>query len=374
MLRRQTAAAKVPVMSDVLALVVVAVVLSAARVAVAVGAGPAATSRGSGPSTGSCGQRSGPRWRRWPLGPCCCCSARRRRRKRMSRQRRWSSRPMARGPRPATARSVPRCPTCQPRATSRCRPPSRRPTKDPTTPGGVDTLDLPEPAEPPAVPTPTGGVTDPAAPSEPPAPPTPPATEPPPPVATPTPPAAPSEPAPVPVATPSAPNVGLWNVALTGRASVRSSGPNITIKFEGDGPELMRAASDVSGIVITGSDGDDSLEISDGLGVLVRYDGGAGVDALVMPSSGATVRFTGSRAGELFDRFGALLVSFAGVDDLIGGPGEDTFVADGAVGPALPARWALAIASSSSSNPAPTAPPPPTCSPSTPSTSPARST
>ena len=194
-------------------------------------------------------------------------------------------------------------------------------------PGGVDTLDLPAPAEPPAVPTPTGGVTDPAAPSEPPAPPTPPATEPPPPVATPTPPAAPSEPAPVPVATPSTPNVGLWNVALTGRASVRSSGPNITIKFEGDGPELMRAASDVSGIVITGSDGDDSLEVSDGLGVLVRYEGGAGVDALVMPSSGATVRFTGSRAGELFDRFGALLVSFAGVDDVIGGPGEDTFVA-----------------------------------------------
>ena len=108
---------------------------------------------------------------------------------------------------------------------------------------------------------------------------------------------------------------------------MRSSGPNITIKFEGDGPELMRAASDVSGIVITGSDGDDSLEVSDGLGVLVRYDGDAGVDALVMPSSGATVHFTGSRAGELFDRFGALLVSFAGVDDVIGGPGEDTFVA-----------------------------------------------
>ncbi len=201
-------------------------------------------------------------------------------------------------------------------------------------PGGVGAPDAPA-TEPPAVPTPPV----PSPPSDvditlpdsvtPPAPPTVDSTSAPPPPAAPPPlPAPPIDPPAVAVMAPREVDLGLWNVTLRGRAWVRSDGATISIGFDGDGTELVRATADVSEIVVTGSDGDDTLEVSDGIGVLVRYDGGGGVDALVMPASGGTARLTGSRTGEVFDRFGTLLLSFANVDDLIGGPGPDTFVAD----------------------------------------------
>ena len=91
---------------------------------------------------------------------------------------------------------------------------------------------------------------------------------------------APIDPPAVAVMAPREVDLGLWNVTLRGRAWVRSNGATISIGFDGDGTELMRATADVSEIVVTGSDGDDSLEVSDGIGVLVRYDGGGGIDAL----------------------------------------------------------------------------------------------
>ena len=202
-------------------------------------------------------------------------------------------------------------------------------------PGGVGAPPASAATEPPAVPTPPvpsppidADITPPDS-VTPPAPPTVDLTSAPPPPAAPPPlPAPPIDPPAVAVIAPREVDLGLWNVTLRGRAWVRSDGATISIGFDGDGTELVRATADVSEIIVTGGDGDDTLEVSDGIGVLVRYDGGGGVDALVMPASGGTARLTGSRTGEVFDRFGTLVLSFANVDDLIGGPGPDTFVAD----------------------------------------------
>ena len=80
-------------------------------------------------------------------------------------------------------------------------------------------------------------------------------------------------------------------------------------------------------IVVTGSAGDDSLTILGSLGAVLRYDGGDGDDALTLPGGGSTVRLTGSRQGDVFDGGGSLALSYTGVDDLVDGPGADTYEA-----------------------------------------------
>ena len=58
--------------------------------------------------------------------------------------------------------------------------------------------------------------------------------------------AAPIDPPAVAVMAPREVDLGLWNVTLRGRAWVRSNGATISIGFDGDGTELMRATADVS--------------------------------------------------------------------------------------------------------------------------------
>ena len=53
----------------------------------------------------------------------------------------------------------------------------------------------------------------------------------------------------------------------------------------------------------------------------------AGASSLTMPDSGATALLTGPRQGQLLDSLGALLVAFADIADLLGGAGDDTFLA-----------------------------------------------
>ena len=83
-------------------------------------------------------------------------------------------------------------------------------------------------------------------------------------------------------------------------------------------------------IVVTGSARADSLTVLGALGAPLRFDGGDGDDALTLPGGGSTVRLSGSRQGNVYDGAGSLSVSWSGVDDLVDGPGADTYVASGA--------------------------------------------
>ena len=56
--------------------------------------------------------------------------------------------------------------------------------------------------------------------------------------------------------------------------------------------------------------------------------GGGGFNSLTLPDAGATVRLNGNRAGRVLDKFGSLLLTFADIDDVVGGAGDDEFIAE----------------------------------------------
>ena len=146
-----------------------------------------------------------------------------------------------------------------------------------------------------------------------------------------------TDPIPAPVVTPTT-----WAVDLSGDATISSDGVTITIHHRDPSiADVTRPLAAVRDIVVTGSARADSLTVLGALGAPLRFDGGDGDDALTLPGGGSTVRLSGSRQGNVYDGAGSLSVSWSGVDDLVDGPGADTYVASG---PADLARLILSAA------------------------------
>ena len=125
--------------------------------------------------------------------------------------------------------------------------------------------------------------------------------------------------------------VTTWAIDLSGAATISSDGVTITIHHADPSiPDVRRPVASVRNIVVTGSAAADSLTVLGSLGAPLRFDGGAGDDALTLPGGGSTVRLSGSRQGDVFDRDGSRFVSWSGIDDLVDGPGADTYETSGA--------------------------------------------
>ena len=108
-------------------------------------------------------------------------------------------------------------------------------------------------------------------------------------------------------------------MTLTGGPATLTAGANGTITIAGE----TRAMADIAGIVITGSDADDSLtlDLQAPLTIPVSFDGGAGNDTIVGPVSDVTWDVTGPDAGAVAG------VDFTSVENLSGAPdNKDTFV------------------------------------------------
>ena len=161
-------------------------------------------------------------------------------------------------------------------------------------------------------------------------------------------------------------------ISLAGGATISSDGSTITVAFDDmTVATITRPVTEIGAITVTGSVGADSLRISGDIEVPITFNGGLGVDTIrgppagaaftltgngsgefqgtlaavmfssveritgdngndriTLPGSGAKVRLGGMRAGTIADLFDALIAEFTGVDDLFGGAGADTFVAD----------------------------------------------
>ena len=121
-----------------------------------------------------------------------------------------------------------------------------------------------------------------------------------------------------------------WTIDLSGTATITKRGNSITIDYADPSiPDETRSLASVSDIVVNGSSGADRLTIGGNLGAALRFDGGDGDDALDVSGPGSTVRMNGSRQGEVRDEHGDSAVSFAGVDDVLGGSGGTTYVVGG---------------------------------------------
>ena len=207
---------------------------------------------------------------------------------------------------PATAAPVPDDPGAQ----------DRLPEAPATAPSATPTVAAPDPpvveVAPPSgpEPPPPSATAPTAAPSSP----TPPVAAP-----APTPTVTPPSPPPAP---PAAPVVATttWSIALSGRATIGSDGSTVWLSRAGVADE-WRSASEILDILVSGGDTDDELVLGGTIGRRISFRGGGGRDGLVMPAQGATARVTGQGAGEIVDGGGDLLVSFAEVEDLVGGPG-----------------------------------------------------
>ena len=161
-------------------------------------------------------------------------------------------------------------------------------------------------------------------------------------------------------------------ISLAGGATISSDGTSIIVDFDDvTVATITRPVSEVGAITVTGSPGNDSLTISGDLEVLVTFNGGLGIDTIrgppagaaftltgtaageyqgtlaavmfssvervnggngndriTLPGTGAKVRLGGIKAGIIADLFDALIAEFIDVEDLFGGAGADTFVAD----------------------------------------------
>ena len=108
-------------------------------------------------------------------------------------------------------------------------------------------------------------------------------------------------------------------MTLTGGPATLTAAADGTITIAGE----TRATADITGIVITGSDADDSLtlDLHAPLTIPVSFDGGAGNDTIVGPVSDVTWDVTGPDAGTVAG------VHFTSVENLSGAPdNKDTFV------------------------------------------------
>ena len=108
-------------------------------------------------------------------------------------------------------------------------------------------------------------------------------------------------------------------MTLTGGPATLTARADGTITIAGE----TRAAADIAGIVITGSDADDSLtlDLQAPLTIPVSFDGGAGNDTIVGPVSDVTWDVTGPDAGTVAG------VDFTSVENLSGASdNKDTFV------------------------------------------------
>ena len=120
-----------------------------------------------------------------------------------------------------------------------------------------------------------------------------------------------------------------WSINLRGAATIRTDGQSITIDFSDPSiPDETRPLSQISNIVVTGSNGADALTVGGQLGTSLSFDGGPGDDALNL-AGGSTVRMSGSRKGEVLGAAGATELSFAGVDDVFGGSAGTTYLVGG---------------------------------------------
>lgn len=109
-----------------------------------------------------------------------------------------------------------------------------------------------------------------------------------------------------------------------------------TVHFADDGSvtfgDTIRRVAELSGIVATGTDGDDTLTVSTEsattVTVHVWFDGRGGSDTLIGPQRDAAWIVTGTATGLL--KAGALEIAFAGVEHLVGAPETwDRFVLEG---------------------------------------------
>ena len=173
---------------------------------------------------------------------------------------------------------------------------------------------------------------------------------------------APSEPHSAPLPTEPTVTPSTWNISIDGDVTISSDGTNVTIDYHDGRTDVVKPLSEIADIVVTGGSGADTLTLADQLDVPLTFEGGDGADriaapsaagvhvrgagrggfgsiafsgvetvagasSLTMPDAGATALLTGRRQGQVLDSFGALLVAFADIADVLGGAGDDTFLA-----------------------------------------------
>ena len=137
------------------------------------------------------------------------------------------------------------------------------------------------------------------------------------------------DPAAVPGSGPSPPAATPWIISVATQPdaaqhaiSLQLVGGDLVVTI--DGTALSRPLTSVQSLAITGSGGDDTLSLDGSaasLNLPISFDGGAGSDTVLGPALDSTWTIDGPGSGGV----GAL--SFAGVENVTGAPGnEDTFV------------------------------------------------